>query len=153
LSDKILSGVFLCLKALSHLLIRRALPHTLVLKSTVFHSNGNETKEKKMKDVRVFARITPEQHKELLALADASERTISSLIRIGIENAILNSEKLIEIQTEIGRLLEEIEDSLTKLKDVDLGGNPVLDDLYVDLLTSQAQLNKINLELISISRR
>lgn len=106
-----------------------------------------------MKDVRVFARITPEQHKELLALADASERTISSLIRIGIENAILNSEKLIEIQTEIGRLLEEIEDSLTKLKDVDLGGNPVLDDLYVALVRSQAQLNKINLKLISISRR
>ena len=106
-----------------------------------------------MKDVRVFVRITPEQHKELKALADSSERTVSSLMRTGIENAILNSEKLIEIQAEIERLLEEIQDSLTKLKDVNLGGNPVVDDLYVALVRSQAQLNKINLKLISISRR
>ena len=106
-----------------------------------------------MKDISVHLRITPEQHKELQSLADSSERTISSLMRIGIENAILNSEKLTEIQTEIERLLEEIQDSLTKLKDKNLGNNPVADDLYIALVRSQAQLNKINLELISISRR
>lgn len=106
-----------------------------------------------MKDVRVFVRITPEQHKELQSLADASERTISSLMRTGIENAILNSKKLTEIQTEIARLLEEIQDSLTKLKGENLGNNPVADDLYIALVRSQAQLNKINLKLISISRR
>lgn len=106
-----------------------------------------------MKDVRVFVRITPEQHKELQSLADSSERTISSLMRTGIENAILNSKKLTEIQAEIARLLEEIQDSLTKLKGENLGNNPVADDLYIALVRSQAQLNKINLKLISISRR
>lgn len=106
-----------------------------------------------MKDVCVVVRITPEQRKELKALADASERTVSSLMRTGIESTILNSKKLTEIQAEIARLLEEIQDSLTKLKDENLGNNPVVDDLYIALARSQAQLNKINLKLISISRR